>query len=156
MPVWLLSLFTNKYTWIALGAAALGAYLYFGPYRTYEHMKAQAALVPGLQAQVQSLSAQAKANDDRAGEISRQLDAERAKYDQAEKDIGAWKDLKDSLDKPLAEMSKNASASKNAICLPSLAERQLWNATLAALTAANPAARPAAAEGGVPAAAGGN
>lgn len=146
----LLSLLTNKYTWYAIGAAALAAFLYFGVYLPYEHMKAQAALVPGLQADNKSLHDQIGGADKRVAEALVNLKLSQAQRDQAVTDLGKWNDLKTGLDSKLKEMTINASASKNAVCLPSAGERELWNSTLAALTGSNAGNRPIGTAGQVP------
>lgn len=136
MPVWLLSIFTNKYTWYALGGITLAAALFFG-YRHYESLKADAALVPGLRQQVNSLNGQITTNDQRVAKALVDMKIAQAQRDQAVADLAHWNTLKSDLDKTLEDMTKHASASVNPVCLPSPSERQLWNSTLAQLTGSN-------------------
>lgn len=130
------AILTSKWTWYTIGAVVIGLYGWH-LYADYENMKTQAAKVPGLEAKVSSYSAQAKANEGRASQISAELTKAEIQRDQAEADLHSWNDMKADLSKSLTEATKHASATVNPICLPSDAERQLWNTTLVALTAAN-------------------
>lgn len=150
MPAMLLSVIFSKYTWMAIGAAALAGFLYFGVYRPYENMKAQAALVPALQAANTDLAAQAKDTEHRISQVNVDLGIARAQRDQAVSDLGVWTAAKGKLFTALTRMSQNAPATLNPICLPSAAERELWNATLASLTSGNAGAGPTGAPGKVP------
>jgi hypothetical protein len=135
---------------MAVGGLALGAFLYFGVYRPYEDMKAEAARVPALVAANKGLSDQMAATEKRIAQVNVDLAIAQGQRDQAVSDLGKWNDNKNGLFADLGRMTKNATASTNTVCLPTADERKLWNATLASLTAANTSARSIGAEGKVP------
>lgn len=155
MPIWLITIFTSKTTWYAIGAALLTAFLYFGLYLPYEQMKAQAALVPGLQAENKSLAAQVTGADDRVAKALVDLQIAKGQRDQAVADFAKWNEFKGGLDAKLDDMARRSPATTNAICLPSDDERQLWNQTLASLTTAYTSNRQAGTAGQVPSGPGG-
>lgn len=155
MPPFLLSIIFSKYTWMAIGAAALAGFLYFGVYRPYENMKAQAALVPALQAANTDLANQAKSTEKRIAQVTVDLAIAKGQRDQAVADLGQWIASKNKLFTALTRMSQNAAATLNPICLPTSAERELWNSTLASLTSGNTGAGQAGASGKVSAGAAG-
>jgi hypothetical protein len=150
MPAFLLSATFWKFLGIGLVAIALAAGIATAVGH-YNHLKSQAALVPGLQGQVKSLTAQTARDEARAGKAAIDLVAAYAARDQAVHDLGVWRDSKTNLLSTIQEMNRHAAASLNPVCLPSAAERQLWNATLAKLTAADAEPGQGRAPGGMPA-----
>lgn len=130
MPAFLLSPMFWKLAGAGLALVAVGLFA-----AHYNHLKARAALVPALQSQVKSLAAQAARDEARAGKAAIELVAAYAARDQAVRDLGIWRDAKAGLLSTIEEMNRHAPATINAVCLPSAAERQLWNDTLRKLTA---------------------
>lgn len=155
MPPFVLSILFSKYTWMTIGGLALAGFLYFGVYRPYEDMKAQAARVPALVAANKGLSGQMAATEKRIAQVNVNLAIAQGQRDQAVADLGKWTANKDSLFADIGRMTKNASASTNPVCLPSADERKLWNATLASIAAANASVGQAGAGSKVPANSGG-
>lgn len=133
MPTLLLSPTFWKLAGIALAALALtvtvGLFV-----AHYNHLKSEAALVPGLQSQVKGLTAQAARDESRAAKAAIDLVAAYAARDQAVHDLGIWRDMKSTMLTNIEEMNRHASASLTPICLPTAAERQLWNDTISKLT----------------------
>lgn len=129
MPAFLLS--GTFWKLVGVGVLLLAAGLFVAH---YNHLKSQAALVPGLQSQVKSLTAQAARDEARAGKAAIELVAAYAARDQAMRDLSAWREVKAGMLSNIEEMNRHASATVNTVCLPSAAERQLWNTTISRLT----------------------
>lgn len=153
MPAFLLSPMFWKFAGAAL--LVLGVTIAIGAFVShYKYITAQAALVPGLQSQVTGLKTQIVTIDSRANKAAIDLVAAYAARDQAVKDFGIWQGQKTGLLTSIQEMTRHAAASTNSVCMPSAAERQLWNDTIAKLTA-DPGPGQGGAIGQVPAGAGG-
>lgn len=129
MPTFLLSPIFWKFVGVGLLVVAAGLFV-----AHYNHLKSQAALVPVLQGQVKSLTAQAARDEARAGKAAIDLVAAYAARDQAVRDLSVWRAVKAGMLSNIEEMNRHAPATTNAVCLPSAAERQLWNDTIRRLT----------------------
>lgn len=104
----------------------------------YHDLEAKAAMVPGLQAANKSLAKQAADNDSRAGGLTVQLKAAWAARDQALADFQVFQGLLGKFGLTLNGIAANANATKNPLCLPTDAERQLFNTATANFTGTNP------------------
>lgn len=130
MPELLLSPTFWKAAGIGLLVVAItaGAALFVGHYKSLE---AQAALVAPLQAANKSLVTQAATNDASAAKAAIEIVAAQKQRDQAVADLGTFQKLTGQISTTLQGISKNANATKNPVCLPTVAERGMLNAAIA-------------------------
>lgn len=130
MPVWLLSPTLWKFVGIALLVAvvSIAAVTFVNHYHSLQE---QAALVPGLQKANKSLSDQLTADDKKAGDLAGQLKAAYAQRDLALSDFNAFQGLLSKFGLTLNGIAANANATKNPVCLPTDAERSLFNTNVA-------------------------
>lgn len=118
MPTLLLS----KWFWQLVGFAGLIGGLYLA-YHHYEYLKAQAALVPGLQQQLSTYDATAI-------KLAKKLkDTEDARQ-RADSDLTKAEGDLQAVQNYLAQESVHAPAQVNPVCRPSDADRKLRNDTI--------------------------
>lgn len=122
MPVWLLSLLSPRNLLIVAGAIIVGLAVWH-----YVYISDEAAKVPGLQQQVGSLRKQHDADEARATKAAIDLVAAYAARDQAVADFEKWRDNLKTVTDKLGNLNHVSPSSKNALCLPTPAERKLWN-----------------------------
>ncbi len=149
MPLWLLNPTVWKFAGIALLVTALTVTAIAGIHH-YENLKAQAALVPGLQKANAELQKQAARDESRAAQAAIDLVQAQAARDQAVKDYEIFRSVSAKIGTTLQDIASHAQATVNPVCLPSDAERELFNATVARYSAANPASGSGGASGAVP------
>lgn len=154
MPTWLLSATFWKFVGLSVAALALAGTVWYAV-SSYEHLKAEAAKVPGLEAQVSSLSGQIKTDDARVASALADMKIAQAQRDQAIQDLKTWQGLQTSIDQTLQRITDASKASTTPVCLPTDDERGVWNSSVAALVSADAGNRPAGASGAVPSASGG-
>ena len=149
MPLWLLSPTLWKFAGVVLlvGALTAGAVVAINH---YDYLKAQAALVPGLQKANKDLQAQAAEAEGRAAQAVVDLTQAQAARDQAIKDYEKFRSISSQIGTTLQGLASHAQATVNPVCLPSDTERELFNATVARYSAANATSGSGGASSGVP------
>lgn len=136
MPVWLLSPTLWKFVGIAIlvGGISIGV---ISAVHHYEYLKAQAALVPALKKANADLQAQAARDESRAAQAAIDLVQAQAARDQAVKDYESFRAISSQIGTTLQGLASHAQATVNPVCLPSDAERELFNSTVARYSTAN-------------------
>lgn len=116
------------YVKMGLGVVALIAigFAYFH----YEHLKSLAAEVPALKQQVTDLTAARAKDDADAQKAALQIVANMAAEKQSLLDFDKWSSFRTNLSNDLKGLVKNAKATKNPDCLPTVDERSMWNSTI--------------------------
>lgn len=125
MFTWLL----NPKVLMAIGAAiVIGLAVWH-----YRHLSSEAAKVPGLERQVKGLTDQHNRDEARASKAAIELVKAYAERDEARANFEKWRDgLKTVTDK-LGALNNVSPSSINKLCLPTPAERRLWNDSLRTL-----------------------
>ena len=117
----------NIFTWLKL-AGALGLVLSLvAAYAYWQHLRAEAALVPGLSQRIASDDARASALAARLAQIEQ---ARRS----AESALGAWQADKSLALQSLGKEGQHAAAQTNPVCAPAALDRSLRNDALGKLT----------------------
>lgn len=150
MPPFLLSPTFWKFAGAAvlIAGIAIGVSIFIGHYHDLE---AKAAQVPALQAANRGLLEQASRDESRASKAAIDLVQAQAARDQAVADQGKFHELAGQIGTTLQGLSRNANATKNPLCLPTDAERQLFNTAAARFIHPDTGAGPSGAAGTLPA-----
>lgn len=150
MPGFLLTPIFWKFAGAALVALALTVTIGLAVHH-YQDLKAQAALVPGLQRANKALLAQAARDESRASKAAIDLVKAYAALKQANADMARWHDVTGAIGTTLQGIAANANATKNPVCLPTDGERGLFNAAIARYLHPDTGPGPIGASGPVPA-----
>lgn len=149
MPALLLSPTFWKFAGGAILVLGLSLAIGFAVHH-YNDLKAQAALVPGLQSANRALVAQSTRDDSRASKAAIELVANEAVRKQALADQDKFRALAGQIGTTLQGIAHNANATKEPMCLPSDAERQLFNAAITRYSNPDTGAGPGRTSGTVP------
>lgn len=117
-------------TLLKLGGFAAGAIAIFAFVVYFQHLRAEAAKVPALQATITQ-------QNDRADKLATKMAAVDAARSASDKALSDWQnDVKTPILEAIRKAGKNAVASTNPVCRPSPDDRKLRNDSWSALLGA--------------------
>jgi hypothetical protein len=128
-------IFTNPLNWLKAGAAVITVAAAGWFWIHYNHLKEEAAEVPGLQREIHDLGLLHAHDDSEAAKAALQIVANDAARRQSELDFEKWNDLRNSIHDELKRLTSHAAATTNPVCAPTDDERRMWNAALDRLIA---------------------